>query len=189
MIWHVIIPGLSRTIQFVFVTTMIGMLTSMFGLLYVMTSGGPEGSTYLPEYYIWIQQGQMNRPGARLGRVHGALPRHARGGAAQIALLRRGREGGLMRGTRLSRWLVAVPMAALALATIYPLLFTANVAMKTRREYILDRFSLSRFAALGQHRHGVDQRRHGAVLRQLAHRRGCRRGAAAADRLDGRVRA
>ncbi|MFF3438799.1 carbohydrate ABC transporter permease [Streptosporangium sp. NPDC002721] len=62
IIWHVIIPGLTRTIQFVFVTTMIGMLTSMFGLLYVMTSGGPEGSTYLPEYYVWIQQGQMNRP-------------------------------------------------------------------------------------------------------------------------------
>lgn len=62
LIWHVIIPGLSRTIQFVFVTTMIGMLTSMFGLLYVMTSGGPGGATYLPEYYIWIQQGQMNRP-------------------------------------------------------------------------------------------------------------------------------
>nr|QEO73839.1 putative ABC transporter permease protein [uncultured bacterium] len=61
-IWHVIIPGLSRTIQFVFVTTMIGMLTSMFGLLYVMTSGGPGGTTYLPEYYIWIQQGQMNSP-------------------------------------------------------------------------------------------------------------------------------
>ena len=59
---HVVIPSLSRTIQFVFVTTMIGMLTSMFGLLYVMTSGGPEGSTYLPEFYIWVQQGQMNRP-------------------------------------------------------------------------------------------------------------------------------
>ncbi|MFI9639994.1 carbohydrate ABC transporter permease [Micromonospora sp. NPDC051925] len=59
---HVIVPSLSRTIQFVFVTTMIGMLTSMFGLLYVMTSGGPEGSTYLPEYYIWFQQGQLNRP-------------------------------------------------------------------------------------------------------------------------------
>ncbi|MCC9710786.1 carbohydrate ABC transporter permease [Streptomyces sp. MNU76] len=42
-----------------------------------------------------------------------------------------------------SRWLIAVPMALLALATIYPLLFTANVAMKTRREYILDRFSLA----------------------------------------------
>ncbi|MET7671180.1 carbohydrate ABC transporter permease [Micromonospora luteifusca] len=62
VVWHVIIPSLSRTIQFVFVTTMIGMLTSMFGLLYVMTTGGPEGSTYLPEYYIWIKQGQMNRP-------------------------------------------------------------------------------------------------------------------------------
>ncbi|MEU1005700.1 carbohydrate ABC transporter permease [Streptomyces tibetensis] len=42
-----------------------------------------------------------------------------------------------------SRWLVTVPMALLALATIYPLLFTANVAMKSRREYILDRFSLA----------------------------------------------
>ncbi|MEV4565994.1 carbohydrate ABC transporter permease [Nonomuraea sp. NPDC049419] len=46
-----------------------------------------------------------------------------------------------MRGRRLGRWVAAVPMALLALATIYPLVFTANVAMKTRREYILDRFS------------------------------------------------
>jgi multiple sugar transport system permease protein len=48
-----------------------------------------------------------------------------------------------MPGARLTRWVVAVPMAALALATIYPLVFTANVAMKTRREYTLDRFSLT----------------------------------------------
>jgi ABC-type glycerol-3-phosphate transport system permease component len=48
-----------------------------------------------------------------------------------------------MARTRLGRWLVVVPMALLAIATIYPLLFTANVAMKTRREYILDRFSLT----------------------------------------------
>ncbi|WP_277212372.1 carbohydrate ABC transporter permease [Isoptericola croceus] len=61
-VWHVIIPELSQTIQFVFVTTMIGMLTGMFGLLYIMTGGGPGGATYLPELYIWIQQGQMNRP-------------------------------------------------------------------------------------------------------------------------------
>jgi multiple sugar transport system permease protein len=46
-----------------------------------------------------------------------------------------------MPGARLSKWLIALPLAALAAATIYPLLFTANVAMKTRREYILDRFS------------------------------------------------
>jgi multiple sugar transport system permease protein len=48
-----------------------------------------------------------------------------------------------MAGRRFRRWVVAVPMAVLALATIYPLVFTANVAMKTRREYILDRFSLT----------------------------------------------
>jgi len=48
-----------------------------------------------------------------------------------------------MRGNRKTGWIVAVPMAALALATIYPMVFTANVAMKTRRDYILDRFSLA----------------------------------------------
>ena len=46
-----------------------------------------------------------------------------------------------MSRSRLSRWLLVVPMALLALTTIYPLLFTANVAMKSRNEYILDRFS------------------------------------------------
>ncbi|WP_326799421.1 carbohydrate ABC transporter permease [Streptomyces sp. NBC_01808] len=46
-----------------------------------------------------------------------------------------------MRFPRARRWAVAVPMAALALATVYPLVFTANVAMKSRRDYILDRFS------------------------------------------------
>ncbi|MEU4337020.1 carbohydrate ABC transporter permease [Micromonospora lupini] len=48
-----------------------------------------------------------------------------------------------MARVRLGRWLLVIPMGLLALATIYPLLFTANVAMKTRREYILDRFSLA----------------------------------------------
>ncbi|MCX5064441.1 carbohydrate ABC transporter permease [Micromonospora lupini] len=48
-----------------------------------------------------------------------------------------------MSRVRLGRWLLVIPMGLLALATIYPLLFTANVAMKTRREYILDRFSLA----------------------------------------------
>jgi len=48
-----------------------------------------------------------------------------------------------MSRLRLGSRLVAVPMAVLALATLYPLLFAANVAMKTRREYILDRFSLA----------------------------------------------
>ena len=49
-----------------------------------------------------------------------------------------------MPRTRWSRWLVAAPMAVLALATVYPLLFAANVAMKSRRDYILDRFAPAR---------------------------------------------
>lgn len=89
VIWHVIIPSLSRTIQFVFVTTMIGMLTSMFGLLYVMTSGGPGGSTYLPEYYIWIQQGQMNRPALAAAASTVLFLIMMVMGLAQIGLLRR----------------------------------------------------------------------------------------------------
>jgi len=92
-IWHVIVPGLSRTIQFVFVTTMIGMLTSMFGLLYVMTSGGPEGSTYLPEFYIWVQQGQMNRPALASAASTSLFLIMLVVGLLQISLLRRaGRE-------------------------------------------------------------------------------------------------
>jgi multiple sugar transport system permease protein len=93
VIRHVIIPGLSRTIQFVGITTMIGMLTSMFGLLFVMTSGGPGGSTYLPEYYIWIQQGQMDRPALASAASTVLFVVMLGVGLVQIALLRRaGRE-------------------------------------------------------------------------------------------------
>jgi multiple sugar transport system permease protein len=93
IIWHVIVPALSRTIQFVFVTTMIGMLTSMFGLLYVMTGGGPEGSTYLPEYYIWVQQGQLNRPALASAASTVLFLIMLITGLVQIGLLRRvGRE-------------------------------------------------------------------------------------------------
>ncbi|MBG0569209.1 carbohydrate ABC transporter permease [Actinoplanes aureus] len=47
-----------------------------------------------------------------------------------------------MSRVRPGPWLAALPMSLLALATLYPLLFTANVAMKTRRDYVLDRFAL-----------------------------------------------
>ncbi|QQQ73967.1 sugar ABC transporter permease [Saccharothrix sp. 6-C] len=93
-VWHVIVPGLTRTIQFVFVTTMIGMLTSMFGLLYVMTNGGPEASTYLPEYYIWVQQGQFNQPALASAASTALFLIMLVVGLAQVAVLRRaGREG------------------------------------------------------------------------------------------------
>ncbi|HML24796.1 MAG TPA: sugar ABC transporter permease [Aggregatilinea sp.] len=59
---RVIIPVLRPITEFVSVATIIGMLTSMFGLIYVMTSGGPGTATYLPEYLIWFQQGRLNEP-------------------------------------------------------------------------------------------------------------------------------
>jgi multiple sugar transport system permease protein len=86
---HVIVPGLSRTIQFVVVTTMIGMLTSMFGLLYVMTGGGPGSSTYLPELYIWVQQGEMNRPALASAASMVLFVLMIVIGTAQIRILRR----------------------------------------------------------------------------------------------------
>jgi multiple sugar transport system permease protein len=48
-----------------------------------------------------------------------------------------------MSSRGLSRWVIAIPMALLALATLYPMLFTLNVSQKTRREYVLDRFGLA----------------------------------------------
>ena len=58
---HVIVPSLSQTIQFVFVTTTIGMLTGLFALLYTMTAGGPGAASYLPEFLIWKLNGE-SRP-------------------------------------------------------------------------------------------------------------------------------
>jgi len=59
----VIIPSLRPIIEFVAVVTTIGVLTSMFGLIYVLTAGGPGTATTLPEFLIWLEQGKMNRPG------------------------------------------------------------------------------------------------------------------------------
>lgn len=59
---HVILPALKPIIEFVAVVTTIGVLTSMFGLIYVLTAGGPGTSTTLPEFLIWLEQGKMNRP-------------------------------------------------------------------------------------------------------------------------------
>lgn len=60
---HVVIPSLRPIIEFVAVVTTIGVLTSMFGLIYTLTAGGPGTATTLPEFLIWIEQGRMNRPG------------------------------------------------------------------------------------------------------------------------------
>lgn len=60
--WHVIIPELRPIIEFSVVITTIGLLTSMFGLIYVLTGGGPGTATTVPEYLIWAAQGRLNQP-------------------------------------------------------------------------------------------------------------------------------
>ena len=63
IIARVILPLMVPMIQFVSVITTISMLTAMFGLIYVMTQGGPGTATYMPEYLIWLMQGDTNRLG------------------------------------------------------------------------------------------------------------------------------
>ncbi len=60
--WHIIIPELRPIIEFSTVITTIGLLTSMFGLIYVLTGGGPGTATTVPEYLIWAAQGKLNQP-------------------------------------------------------------------------------------------------------------------------------
>ncbi|GLI27758.1 sugar ABC transporter permease [Agromyces rhizosphaerae] len=48
-----------------------------------------------------------------------------------------------MRAERISRWLIAIPMALLAIATIYPMVYAVNIALKDRREYVLDRLGVT----------------------------------------------
>ncbi len=43
--------------------TTITIVTSMFGLIYMMTGGGPGTATYMPEFLIWLMQGESNRLG------------------------------------------------------------------------------------------------------------------------------
>jgi multiple sugar transport system permease protein len=88
IIFRVMIPILRPTIELIAIITTITILTSMFGLIYVMTGGGPGSATYMPEFLIWLMQGEFNRLGYAsamsvvLFAVVGIV------GAAQIRLMR-----------------------------------------------------------------------------------------------------
>jgi len=44
-----------------------------------------------------------------------------------------------MRKEKLGLWILAIPMMALAIATIYPMVYAVNISLKSRREYVMDR--------------------------------------------------
>lgn len=48
-----------------------------------------------------------------------------------------------MRKERAARWALAVPMMALAIATIYPMVYALNISLKTRKDYVLDRMGVT----------------------------------------------
>ncbi|MDH3224962.1 MAG: sugar ABC transporter permease, partial [Gemmatimonadota bacterium] len=50
--WHITLPGLRRTLFFVLVTSVIGSF-QVFGLVYVMTEGGPLGATDVAVFHIY----------------------------------------------------------------------------------------------------------------------------------------
>lgn len=51
-LWHITLPGLRRTLFFVLVTSVIGSF-QVFGLVYVMTEGGPLGATDVAVFHIY----------------------------------------------------------------------------------------------------------------------------------------
>ena len=88
IIWRIIIPMVRPTIELVVVMTTITILTSMFGLIYVMTGGGPGTATYMPEFVIWLMQGQFNRLGYASAMSVTLFVVVALVGIAQIRLMR-----------------------------------------------------------------------------------------------------
>lgn len=59
-LWHVTLPQLVPAIAFYAVVELITMLSWVFAYVYVMTSGGPENSTIVSEYYIYQAVFQNN---------------------------------------------------------------------------------------------------------------------------------
>lgn len=60
VLWHVMLPQLVPALAFYAIVELITMLSWVFAYVYVMTSGGPENSTIVSEYYIYQAVFQNN---------------------------------------------------------------------------------------------------------------------------------
>ena len=65
----IVIPAVRRFVEFVFIITMVASFTGIFGLIYVMTGGGPGSATLTLEFAVWrraLSTGAFG-PGAAIG--------------------------------------------------------------------------------------------------------------------------
>jgi multiple sugar transport system permease protein len=53
VLWHVIVPAMRRFVEFVLIVTVITSFTGLFGMIYVMTGGGPGSSTMTLDFAVW----------------------------------------------------------------------------------------------------------------------------------------
>ncbi len=53
ILWHVILPAMRRFVEFVFIITVVISFTGLFGLIYVMTGGGPGSATMTLDFAVW----------------------------------------------------------------------------------------------------------------------------------------
>jgi multiple sugar transport system permease protein len=92
--WRVILPLLTRFIQFAFVITVISAFSALFSLIFVMTGGGPGLGTTTLEFFVYqagFAQGQFGT-GALYGVILFVIMIIV--GIGQLRLIRSGDGGG-----------------------------------------------------------------------------------------------
>ena len=52
---NIVVPAMYRFIVFVFIITLVASFSGIFGLIYVMTNGGPGSATTTLEFAVWTQ--------------------------------------------------------------------------------------------------------------------------------------
>lgn len=50
---HIILPAMRRFVEFVMIITVVTSFTGLFGMIYVMTAGGPGSATLTLDFAVW----------------------------------------------------------------------------------------------------------------------------------------
>ena len=61
---YVLLPAMRRFVEFVCIITVVTSLTGLFGMIYVMTGGGPGSATLTLDFAIWRRALSMGRFGS-----------------------------------------------------------------------------------------------------------------------------